>query len=195
LDRDELESLFNPKTKAIIINTPQNPLGKVFTLDELTHIADLCKKWNVVCISDEVYEWLVYDSRKHTRMGKHSTPKLPLHKIFILATLPDMWQRTLTIGSAGKSFGVTGWKLGWVYGPDYLIKNLQRVVLTCIRAGNTFLQVSQRITCDTCRYKFSCRKLQQFVLKKNYHAWGRRRVTLFLWGKSWKRRGTSCSSF
>jgi kynurenine--oxoglutarate transaminase/cysteine-S-conjugate beta-lyase/glutamine--phenylpyruvate transaminase len=148
LDRDELEELFNPKTKAIIINSPQNPLGKVFTLDELTHIADLCKKWNVVCISDEVYEWLVYDSRKHTRMGKHSTPKLPLHKIFIVATLPDMWQRTLTIGSAGKSFGVTGWKLGWVYGPDYLIKNLQRVVLTCIRAGNTFLQVSQRITYD-----------------------------------------------
>jgi kynurenine--oxoglutarate transaminase/cysteine-S-conjugate beta-lyase/glutamine--phenylpyruvate transaminase len=150
LDRDELEELFNPKTKAIIINSPQNPLGKVFTLDELTHIADLCKKWNVVCISDEVYEWLVYDSRKHTRMGKDSTSKLPLHKIFILATLPDMWQRTLTIGSAGKSFGVTGWKLGWVYGPDYLIKNLQRVVLTCIRAGNTFLQVSQRINAARC---------------------------------------------
>lgn len=69
LDKDELEGLFNEKTKSIIINTPNNPLGKVFTEEELTHIANLCKKWNTLCISDEVYEWIVYEPNKHIRIG------------------------------------------------------------------------------------------------------------------------------
>lgn len=70
MDDKELESLFNEKTKMLILNTPHNPLGKVFTLDELTRIADLCKKWNVLCVSDEVYEWMVYKPNKHIRIGK-----------------------------------------------------------------------------------------------------------------------------
>ena len=70
LDKDELASLFNKNTKIIILNTPHNPLGKVFTLEELQVIADLCKKWNVLCVSDEVYEWLVYKPYKHIRIGK-----------------------------------------------------------------------------------------------------------------------------
>ncbi|XP_050439429.1 kynurenine aminotransferase isoform X2 [Adelges cooleyi] len=119
LDPIELESLFNSKTKFIIINTPHNPLGKVFDLEELTMIANLCKKHNVLCISDEVYEWLVYEPTKHIR----------------IASLPGMWERTITIGSAGKTFSMTGWKLGWAYGPDYLMKNLQVVhqiaIYTC----------------------------------------------------------------
>jgi len=69
LDPKELESLFNSKTKLIIINTPHNPLGKVFDYDELTMIANLAKKHNVLVISDEVYEWLVYEPAKHIRMG------------------------------------------------------------------------------------------------------------------------------
>ncbi|KAF2884171.1 hypothetical protein ILUMI_21998 [Ignelater luminosus] len=72
LDSKELESLFNSKTKAIIVNTPNNPLGKVFSENELKVIADLCKKWNVLCISDEVYEWMVYKPNKHIRIGKNS---------------------------------------------------------------------------------------------------------------------------
>ncbi|XP_060856140.1 kynurenine aminotransferase-like isoform X2 [Metopolophium dirhodum] len=119
LDPEELASLFNSKTKLIIINTPHNPLGKVFDYDELTMIADLAKKHNVLVISDEVYEWLVYAPAKHIRM----------------ATLPDMWERTITIGSAGKTFSMTGWKLGWAYGPANLIKNLlvvhQTAIYTC----------------------------------------------------------------
>ncbi|CAI6356092.1 unnamed protein product [Macrosiphum euphorbiae] len=119
LDPEELASLFNSKTKLIIINTPHNPLGKVFDYDELTMIADLAKKHNVLVISDEVYEWLVYAPAKHIRM----------------ATLPDMWERTITIGSAGKTFSMTGWKLGWAYGPANLIKNLmvvhQTTIYTC----------------------------------------------------------------
>ncbi|KAF4529040.1 hypothetical protein B566_EDAN015868 [Ephemera danica] len=87
----------------------------VFSQTELEQIADLCRKWNVLCISDEVYEWMVYKPHKHIR----------------IATLPDMWNRTITIGSAGKTFSVTGWKLGWAYGPAKLLNNLQTVHQNC----------------------------------------------------------------
>lgn len=124
LDPDELASKFNSKTKAIIINTPHNPLGKVFTEKELTMIADLCKKWNVLCISDEVYEHLVYKPYKHIR----------------IATFPGMWERTITIGSAGKTFSVTGWKIGWAYGPANLMRNLMVVHQNCVYTCATPLQ-------------------------------------------------------
>ncbi|XP_076789444.1 kynurenine--oxoglutarate transaminase 3 isoform X4 [Arvicanthis niloticus] len=110
-DPQELESKFSSKTKAIILNTPHNPIGKVYTREELQVIADLCIKHNTLCISDEVYEWLVYTGQKHIK----------------IATLPGMWERTITIGSAGKTFSVTGWKLGWSIGPGHLIKHLQTV--------------------------------------------------------------------
>ncbi|XP_044262023.1 kynurenine aminotransferase [Tribolium madens] len=124
LDKNELEGLFNDKTKIIILNTPHNPLGKVFKMAELELIANLCKKWNVLCISDEVYEWIVYKPNKHVR----------------IATLPGMWERTITIGSAGKTFSVTGWKLGWAYGPAHLMVNLQMVHQNCVYTGNTPVQ-------------------------------------------------------
>ncbi|XP_074455284.1 kynurenine--oxoglutarate transaminase 3 isoform X2 [Larus michahellis] len=94
LDPAELANKFNSKTKAIILNTPHNPIGKVFTREELQVIADLCIKHDTLCISDEVYEWLVYKGNKHVK----------------IATLPGMWERTITIGSAGKTYSVTGWK-------------------------------------------------------------------------------------
>ncbi|XP_017652441.1 kynurenine--oxoglutarate transaminase 3 isoform X2 [Nannospalax galili] len=118
-ERQELESKFSSKTKAIILNTPHNPMGKVYTKEELQVIADLCIKHDTLCISDEVYEWLVYTGNKHLK----------------IATFPGMWERTITIGSAGKTFSVTGWKLGWTIGPNHLIKHLQTVqqntVYTC----------------------------------------------------------------
>ncbi|XP_073643774.1 kynurenine--oxoglutarate transaminase 3 isoform X6 [Tursiops truncatus] len=95
------------------------PLRSVYTKEELQVIADLCIKYDTLCISDEVYEWLVYTGNKH----------------FKIATFPGMWERTITIGSAGKTFSVTGWKLGWSIGPKHLIKHLQTVqqntVYTC----------------------------------------------------------------
>jgi kynurenine--oxoglutarate transaminase/cysteine-S-conjugate beta-lyase/glutamine--phenylpyruvate transaminase len=93
-DVEELEAAFNSKTKIILINTPNNPLGKIYTQEELEKVAQLCIKWNCICISDEVYEHITYD-RKHIRM----------------ATLPGMWERTVTIGSAGKTFSSTGAKV------------------------------------------------------------------------------------
>lgn len=68
-DKKEMESLFNKKTKGIVINTPHNPIGKVFTLDELQFIANLAQKWNTLVVSDEVYEWLVFEPYKHIRIG------------------------------------------------------------------------------------------------------------------------------
>jgi N-succinyldiaminopimelate aminotransferase len=105
---DELRAAFSPKTKIIMINTPHNPTGRVFTIDELTIIADLCKEFDAIVISDEVYEHLIYDEAIH----------IPI------ATLPDMFERTVTIGSAGKTFGMTGWKVGWAYGHPELIKGI-----------------------------------------------------------------------
>lgn len=124
LDMTELESKFSDKTKLIVINTPHNPLGKIFSTQELTAIGDLCKKYNVIAIMDEVYEWIFYSGTNHIRM----------------ATLPGMWDRCITIGSAGKTFSVTGWKIGWAYGPKELIRPLQLLHQNCIYTCNTPIQ-------------------------------------------------------
>ncbi|XP_067931395.1 kynurenine aminotransferase-like [Watersipora subatra] len=105
LDPQELESKFSAKTKLLILNNPNNPIGKVFKREELEVLAALCIKHDVICISDEVYEWLVYPGAEHVR----------------IATLPGMWERTITISSASKSFSVTGWRVGWSVGPKDLI--------------------------------------------------------------------------
>jgi N-succinyldiaminopimelate aminotransferase len=104
-DPDELAKAFTGRTRAIIVNTPHNPTGKVYARDELRVIADLCIKHNVIAITDEVYEHILYDDAMHTR----------------LATLPGMEDRTLTISSLGKTFSVTGWKIGWAVGPAALV--------------------------------------------------------------------------
>ncbi|NXT77856.1 KAT1 transaminase, partial [Zapornia atra] len=111
LDPTELASKFSDRTKAIVLNSPNNPLGKVFSRAELELIAHLCVKHDVLCISDEVYEWLVFDGKEHTR----------------IASLQGMWDRTVTIGSAGKTFSVTGWKVGWTVGPNRLLQHLRTV--------------------------------------------------------------------
>ncbi|GAB1286180.1 Kynurenine--oxoglutarate transaminase 1 [Apodemus speciosus] len=120
LDPTELASKFTPHTKILVLNTPNNPLGKVFSKTELELVADLCQKHDVLCISDEVYQWLVYDGHQHISIGICS----PWPRV---ASLPGMWDRTLTIGSAGKSFSATGWKVGWAIGPDNIMKHLRTV--------------------------------------------------------------------
>ncbi|XP_065172658.1 kynurenine aminotransferase-like [Atheta coriaria] len=124
LDKKELESKFNSKTKAILLNTPNNPLGKVFNMEEMQMIADLCKNGPTLPIADEVYEWLVYKPYQHIRM----------------ATLPGMWERTITVGSAGKTFNITGWRTGWAYGPAGLMNNLKVVHQNCIYTHLTPIQ-------------------------------------------------------
>ena len=109
-DEGELRAAFTPKTKAILLNTPHNPTGKVFTRAELELIARLCIEHDVIAITDEVYEHLTYErDLPHIR----------------LATLPDMRERTLTLSSLGKSFSCTGWKVGWGVGPLPLSRALR----------------------------------------------------------------------
>jgi len=116
LDPAELESAFNSRTRAILLNTPHNPTGKVFSHAELNHIAALCIQHNVLCIVDEVYEKLIFN------------PSLPhLH----IASLAGMAERTITLSSLGKSFSVTGWKIGWAIAPPHLTAG--------VRAAHQFL--------------------------------------------------------
>lgn len=110
-DARELEAAFNDQTRLIIVNTPHNPTGKVFTHDELAHIASLCCRHDALALADEVYEEILFAGVTHER----------------LATLPGMWDRTLTISSAGKTFSVTGWKIGWVIAPPPLSLALRRI--------------------------------------------------------------------
>jgi len=113
-DPDELRRAFGPRTRAIVINSPHNPTGKVFAREELELISALCVEHDVVCISDEVYEHLVYE-------GKH----LPI------ASIPGMRERTITISSIGKSYSLTGWKIGWACAP--------RVLTQALRAAHQFV--------------------------------------------------------
>ena len=100
-DPDRLAAAFGPRTRALILNTPHNPTGKVFSRAELEAIAALCRRHDVLVISDEVYAEILFDGAAHVP----------------IATLPEMAERTITIGSMGKTFSVTGWKVGWAIAP------------------------------------------------------------------------------
>jgi len=96
-DPDELRAAFGPRTRMIILNTPHNPTGKVFTTAELDLIAGLCREHDAIAVSDEVYSEIVFPGARHVP----------------IATRPGMWERTVTVDSIGKTFSVTGWKIGW----------------------------------------------------------------------------------
>jgi aspartate/methionine/tyrosine aminotransferase len=110
-DPDELACAFNDKTRAIIVNTPNNPTGKVFSRGELEQIGGLCQRWNVVCVTDEIYEHMVYDGLEHVPM----------------ATLPGMRDRTVTISGLSKTYSVTGWRVGTVLAPADLTVAIRKV--------------------------------------------------------------------
>ncbi|MFB9570295.1 pyridoxal phosphate-dependent aminotransferase [Saccharopolyspora hordei] len=115
LDLEALRAAVGPQTRALVLNSPHNPTGTVFTDAELAAIAEVCRENDVIAITDEVYEHLLYDGREH-------------HP---LATLPGMAERTLSISSVGKSFSATGWKIGWVCGPAELV--------AAVRAAKQFM--------------------------------------------------------
>ncbi|MDP9365605.1 MAG: methionine aminotransferase [Chloroflexota bacterium] len=110
-DRAELEAAFGPRTRALLLNTPHNPTGKVFGRAELEEIAALCRERDVVVVTDEVYDRILFDGAVHVPIG----------------TLPGMWERTLTINSTGKTFSMTGWKVGFAVGPPALQAALRAV--------------------------------------------------------------------
>lgn len=105
IDEESLRAAFSPRTRLVLLNTPHNPTGKVFTHAELELIADLAREHDAIVVTDEVYEHLTFDGALHVPM----------------ATLPGMFERTLTISSGGKTFATTGWKIGWLTGPEQLV--------------------------------------------------------------------------
>jgi len=110
-DERELAAAFSNRTKAIIINTPNNPTGKVFSREELMVIAGLCQHWGAVAVTDEIYEHIVYDGRAHVSM----------------ATLPGMADQTITINAASKTYSATGWRVGWIIAPPHLTNAIRKV--------------------------------------------------------------------
>lgn len=117
---DELRAAFSKHTRALILNTPNNPTGRVYTREELQLIANLCIEHDVTVISDEVYEHLIFEGHQH----------------IAIASLDGMFERTVTVGSAGKTFGMTGWKIGWVYGHPDLIAGVRRAHQFIVFATN-----------------------------------------------------------
>jgi aminotransferase len=111
LNEKELSCAFNDRTKAIIINTPNNPTGKVFSYEELKFIADLCLKWGVVAVTDEIYEHILYDGAKHIS----------------IASLPGMREQTITINSISKTYSLTGWRVGWAIAPTQFTASIRKV--------------------------------------------------------------------
>jgi len=110
-DPDELRAAVNARTRLIVLNTPHNPTGKVFAPDELRVIGELAVEHDLIVVADEVYEHLVFDGRAHVP----------------IATLPGLRKRTVTISSAGKTFSVTGWKIGWLCAPPHLVAAVRTV--------------------------------------------------------------------
>jgi aminotransferase len=108
---EELARAFNEKTKAIVINTPNNPTGKVFTREELEEIASLCLKWDCYAVTDEIYEHIIYDGARHVS----------------LATIPGMEDRTVTINSISKTYSVTGWRVGWAIAGEAITRRIRKV--------------------------------------------------------------------
>ena len=108
LDADALRAAVTDRTKLILLNTPHNPTGTVLTREELQAVAEVAVERDLLVVTDEVYEHLVFDDREHVPV----------------CTLPGMWDRTLTISSAGKTFSFTGWKVGWVTGPAELVASV-----------------------------------------------------------------------
>jgi N-succinyldiaminopimelate aminotransferase len=122
-DEGELRAAFGPRTRLVLLNSPHNPTGKVFTGAELALVAELCQEFSAYAVTDEVYEHLVFTDA--------AEPHVPL------AALPGMRERTLRISSAGKTFSCTGWKVGWATGPAPLVSAVQRVkqFLTFVNAS------------------------------------------------------------
>ena len=110
-DPDELKRAFTNRTRAIVINSPNNPTGKVFTRDELQVIAELCQRWDVLAISDEIYERIVFNGHAHVPM----------------ASLPGMADRTVTTSGLSKTYSVTGWRIGWAISPPALTGGIRKI--------------------------------------------------------------------
>lgn len=145
-----LAALFSPRTRLVIVNTPHNPTGKVFTAAELALIAGLCRHYDALVLSDEVYEHILFDGLAHQP----------------IAALPDMFARTVTVSSLGKTFSVTGWKVGWAVGPADLLAGLFRVHQFMTFCGAAPLQEAAATALETADSLDYYRTLAAFYQQK-----------------------------
>jgi kynurenine--oxoglutarate transaminase/cysteine-S-conjugate beta-lyase/glutamine--phenylpyruvate transaminase len=138
LEPDKLANAVSPKTRAIILNSPHNPTGKVFTLSEMKMIADsvIAAGPQCVVISDEVYKYIIHSSPPRHELLE--TTSCPGHIHF--ASLPGMWDRTITVSSAGKTFSATGWQVGWCIGPKHLISPIHQLLPYVQFCASTVIQ-------------------------------------------------------
>lgn len=118
-EKDELRAAFNEKTKAIIICNPNNPTGKVFTRDEMEFIADLCKEFDAICFTDEIYEHIIYQGTRDE--GRETREHL------CMATLEGMKERTIVVNSLSKTYSVTGWRVGYVIAPPDITNAVRKI--------------------------------------------------------------------
>ena len=157
-DPDELRNAFSENTKAIVLNTPSNPIGKVFTHEELKEIAALCCEFDSLAVTDEIYEHMIYDERPHTSIG----------------SLPEMRNRTITVSGLSKTYSMTGWRLGYVIAPEYLANAIRKMhdFLTVgaphplQQAGVVALQLGQEYYRELVRKYDDNRKLFSGLLRK-----------------------------
>jgi N-succinyldiaminopimelate aminotransferase len=146
LDPEALRDAVSPRTRLILVNSPHNPTGTVLTLDELEAVAQLCREHDLIAVTDEVYEHLTFDGTRH----------IPL------ATLPGMRDRTVSISSAGKTFSVTGWKIGWICAPAALVSAVATVkqFLTFTHSAPMQIAVAEALDGETDWVAQSCHSLQ-----------------------------------
>ena len=138
LDADLLKRAVNTRTRAIILNSPHNPTGKIFTRSEMEHIAEALELANPDCVvlSDEVYKYIVHSPPKERAAEESLFCRGHIH----FASLPGMWERTITISSAGKTFSATGWQVGWCVGPARLIQPIHQLLPYVQFCASTVMQ-------------------------------------------------------
>lgn len=124
VDPDEVERLVTPRTKMLVVNTPQNPTGAVFGAEVLERLAEIARKHDLLVLSDEIYEKLIYDGLQHVSM----------------ASLPGMWERTITVNGFSKAYSMTGWRLGYVVGPEQFVSAMIRVHQYTVTCATSFAQ-------------------------------------------------------
>jgi len=152
LDLDRLASLFGPRTRLLLLNTPHNPTGKVLTRAELEAIADLCLCHDVLVLADEVYEHLTYDGAEHLS----------------IAALPGMRERTLTVSSSGKTLSLTGWKVGWATGPAPMVAAAQAAHQFLTFSTATPLQIAVAHAWETLGESFFIQLRSEFQERRDY---------------------------
>jgi aspartate/methionine/tyrosine aminotransferase len=149
---DELRAAISPRTKVLLLNTPHNPTGKVFNRAELGEVAALAIEHDLLVITDEVYDRITYDDAEHIS----------------LATLPDMWERTLTINSTGKTFSMTGWKIGFAIGPASLNAALRAVHQFVTFASATPFQEAMAVAYETAEERgYYCQLREEYTARRD----------------------------